>query len=70
MKAQYQGQEVEASEVEVISAGEHWNEYQLADGRVLLLKTVITGIQRLKGCSNPDGSPLYQFQTHFVTRVK
>lgn len=70
MKAQYQGREVEANEVEVLSCNEQWNEYQLADGKVLLLKTVLVGIQKLEGVTNPDGSQAYQFQTHPVPRMK
>ena len=70
MKIQYQGREVEAQEVEVVLSKELWNEYQLSDGKVLLLKTVLVGIQRIEGVTNPDGTPAYQFQTHLVPRVK
>jgi len=70
MKINYQGREVDANEVEVVSSNEHWNEYQLADGKVLLLKTVLVGIQRIEGVTNPDGSPAYQFQTSLVPRIK
>ena len=70
MKANFQGHEVEATEVEVLLSKEQWNEYQLADGKVLLLKTVVVGVQRIEGHTNPDGSPVYQFQTHLVTRVR
>jgi len=70
MKINYQGREVEANEVEVVSSNEHWNEYQLADGKVLLLKTVLVGVQRIEGVTNPDGSPTYQMQTHIVPRVR
>lgn len=70
MKVQYQGKEVEATEVEVLLNKEQWNEYQLSDGKVLLLKTVLVGIQRIEGLTNPDGTPIYQFQTHLVPRVR
>lgn len=70
MKIQYQGREVEANEVEVLLSKEQWNEYQLSDGKVLLLKLVLVGIQKIEGITNPDGTPAYQFQTHLVPRVK
>lgn len=70
MKIKYQGQDAEATEVEVLLSKEQWSEYQLSDGKVLLLKTVLVGIQRIEGFTNPDGTPAYQFQTHLVPRVK
>lgn len=70
MKVNYQGKEVEANEVEVLMAQERWNEYQLSDGKVLLLKMVLVGVQRIEGVTNPDGTPAYQFQTTIVPRVK
>lgn len=70
MKANFKGREVEATEVEVVLSREQWNEYQLADGKVLLLKTVLMGVQKVEGQTNPDGSPVYLFQTHLVPRVK
>jgi hypothetical protein len=70
MKIQYQGKEVEANEVEVILSKEQWNEYQLSDGKILLLKTVLVDIQKIEGETNPDGTPIYQYQTHLVPRVR
>lgn len=70
MKTQYQGKEVDAQEIDVILSKEQWNEYQLSDGKVLMLKTVLISILRVEGATNPDGSPIYQFQTHLVPRIK
>lgn len=70
MKTNFQGREVEATEIDVLLSKEQWSEYQLADGKVLLLKTVLTGVQRVEGQTNPDGSPIYILQTHLVPRVK
>ena len=69
-KLNYQGKEVEATEVEVLTSDEHWNTYQLADGKVLMFKEVLVSVYRLEGEKNPDGTPVYQFQTHKVVRVK
>ena len=35
MKVRYQSRDIEVEEVEVVVANEPWNEYQLADGKVL-----------------------------------
>lgn len=70
MKTKYNNQEVEATEVEVLSSSEQWNEYQLADGKVLLFKEVLVSVFRLEGQTNPDGTQVYQFQTHKVVRIK
>lgn len=70
MKLKYQGREVEAIEVDVLLSNEKWNEYQLADGKVLMFKEVLVSVYKLEGELNLDGSPVYQFQTHKVVRIK
>lgn len=70
MKAMFQGKEVETIEVDVLTKDEHFNTYQLSDGNILMFEEVLTGIQRLEGMFNPDGAPIYQFQTSKVVRVK
>ena len=59
-----------SGEVEVLQSAEQWNEYQLADGRMLLLKTVLTGVQKLEGVIDPNGNPVYRYQTYFVSGIK
>jgi len=70
MKLTYRGREVEATEIEVLTTMEHWNEYQLGDGKVLMFKEVLVSVLKIEGETNPDGTPVYQFQTHKVVRVK
>ena len=70
MKIKYQDREVEATEVEVLTAEEHWNSYQLVDGKVLMFKEVLVSVFRIEGETNPDGTTVYQFRTHKVVRVK
>jgi len=70
MKVKHNDQEVEAIEVEVLSSEEHWNQYQLADGKVLAFKEVLVSVFKLEGVTNLDGTPAYQFQTSKVVRVK
>lgn len=47
---------------------EPWNEYNLADGNVLHVKTILLKVTS-PGTKNPDGSPVYNFQTKVVARV-
>ncbi len=70
MKVVFQGKEVEAIEVEVLTKDEHFNTYQLSDGNVLMFEAVLIGVQKLEGVTNPDGTPVYQFQVTNVPRVK
>ena len=70
MKVPYQGKEIEAIEIEVIRVNEPWAEYQLADGKVLMVKDVIKAVYKLVGEKNPDGSDIYHFEFQKVTRVK
>lgn len=60
MKVKYQGKEVEAAEVEVLTSHEPWNEFQLADGHVLMYREVLVTIYKIEGETNPDGTPVYQ----------
>ena len=70
MKLTYQGREVEATEIEVLTAEEHWNEYQLGDGKVLMFKEILVSVSKIEGETNPNGTQVYQIQTHKVVRVK
>ena len=47
--------------MEVLTSSEHWNEYQLVDGKVLMFKEVLVSVFRIEGETNPDGTPAYQF---------
>jgi len=66
----YQGRNVEVEEVDVLTESERWNEYQLADGKVLRIKTVLLGVARAVNERTPDGAPLYITKTHNVVEVK
>ena len=70
MKITFQGEIVEATEVRVLTSDEYWNEYQLADGRVLMFKEVLVSVHSVDGRTNPDGTPVYQIATKKVLRVK
>ncbi len=66
----YQGRNIEVEEVEVLAESERWNEYQLADGKVLRIKTVLLSVVRAVNERTPDGTPLYITKTHNVVEVK
>ena len=61
---------IEADEVEVLTSKELWNEYQLADGKVISVKTVLISVSRAKTEKAPDGEPLYLTKTHQIVKVK
>ena len=70
MKVDFQGKQIEANEIEVINANERWNEYQLADGKVLMLKLVLVGVQLLDAIDEKTKTPIFQYQTQIISRVK
>lgn len=70
MKVNYNDRQVDATEVEVLMTDEKWNTYQLADGKVLIFKEVLTSIVRLDDEKDKDGNPIYAFQTQRVVRIK
>ena len=69
-KIPYQGRDVDVQEVDVIAANEPWNEYQLIDGKVLMIKTVLVEVNKATTDKNPDGSDLYIVSTVNHVRVK
>ena len=69
-KIPYQGRDIEVQEVDVISGNEPWNEYQLTDGKILLIKTVLVEVNRATTDKNPDGSDLYVVSTVNHVRIK
>lgn len=70
MKVKFQDREVDAQEVDVLSANEPWCEYQLADGSVLSVKTVLISVSKATIERTSDGEPLYLTKTHQVVKVK
>jgi hypothetical protein len=66
MKVPYQGRQVEAESVDFMTRKEDFNEYQLADGKIIKIKMVVTRIVRLVGEVTPDGIPVYLIQSQNV----
>lgn len=70
MKMQYQGRDVEVTEVEVVTASEPWSEYRLTDGRILSIKNVLIGAFKATSEKTPDGESLYLTRNHMVVKVR
>lgn len=62
MKIKIGDREVEVEPVDVVSETETANEYVLADGSVLRMKTPVTGIFRILGEADQNGAPAYWLQ--------
>ena len=59
MKVKYQNRELEVTEIDIISANECWNTYQLSDGTELKIKLVLESVSKAIGVLNDKGEPLY-----------
>lgn len=70
MKIPYNNQMIEATEVEPIASKEEWNEYQMSNGKVLLIKALLIRALRANDMKAPDGTPLYNIQSQCICRVK
>ncbi len=69
-KFNFQGREVDATEVEFQTRKEDWNEYQLMDGSVIKMKMVVSDIFRLDGAYDNEGNPAYHIKSSNVATVK
>lgn len=70
MKIPYQDKMIEATEVEPIASKEEWNEYQMANGDVLLVKTVLIRALRANDVKASDGTPLYNIASQCIVKVR
>ncbi len=69
-KISFQGQEVDATEVEFHTRKEDWNEYQLTDGTVIKMKLVVSEILRIEGFFDNEGNPVYHIKSTNLPVVK
>ena len=68
-KMNFQGREVDATDVEFQTRKEDWNEYQLMDGTVIKMKLVVSQIFRIDGKYDNEGNPAYQIKSTSVAAV-
>ena len=66
----FQGQEVDAAEVQFQTRKEDWNEYQLMDGSVIKMKTVVGEVFRIEDKYDNEGNPVYQVKSNNLLMVK
>ena len=69
MKIPFQDKMVEAEEVEVLSAKEEWNEYQLVDETIIKSKTIAVSIYKTQE-KDKDGKNIYVVNSTNILRVK
>ena len=68
-KINFQGREVDATEIEFQTRKEDWNEYQLMDGSVVKMKLVVSAIFRLGGMFDEERNPVYHIKSTNVAGV-
>ena len=69
-KMNFQGKDVDATEVRFQTIREEWNEYQLMDGTVLKMKTVVGEVFRVEDMYDNEGNPVYQVKSNNLLIVK
>lgn len=63
------GRDTQVVDVPIVKATEHFNEYEMEDGSVLLVKSVASSIMRVEGQYSLDGKPFYLVLTTPVVNV-
>lgn len=56
--------------MDFVTRKEDYNEYQLADGKILKMKNVLTDVYRIDTEKDPEGNPVYQVKAQIIARVK
>ena len=69
-KIDFQGQQVDATEVEFQTRKEDWNEYQLMDGSVIKMKLIVGSIFRVPEKYDDEGNPIYVVRSKNVLMVR
>ena len=69
-KITFQGEEVEAEEIDFLSTGENWNSYQLSDGTVLRMRAIVGQVFRIPSRYDNDGNPLYVVKSSNILVVR
>lgn len=70
MQINYQGKQIDVTEVEVITANEPWSEYRLSDGKVLCFKSVLISVFKSVTEKTPEGEFLYMTKNQNIVKVK
>ena len=68
-KMTYQGREIDAVEIDFKVVKEEWNEYELADGTRIRLKTVASNMIRALNEYDNEGNPIYLVRSSNVVAL-
>jgi len=69
IKINFQGQEAWGERVPVQQSNEIWNQYLLADGAMIKMKTVVTEVVRIENQYDQEGNPVYAVKSANVLSV-
>ena len=64
------GNEVDAEEIVISQASEHWNEYLMEDGTAIRMKLVAVKAIRLVDQYDQSGNPIYFVKSTNIVSVK
>ena len=63
-KVPFGGHMVDVEDVDFVTVKEAWNEYQLADGYRIRVRTLVSIVSRIPGKKSSDGLPVYAVKHH------
>jgi len=70
MLINYQGRQIEATEMEVVTSQEPWREYRLTDGKVICIKDVLISVFKSVSEVGSDGQPFYVTNSQAIIKVR
>jgi len=65
----YQGKKIMGEVVDFESPPENFNNYTLADGTFIKIKTVLLEVVRILGEYGPNGDPVYVFTAQQIVNI-
>lgn len=68
-RVNFEGEEVEAEIVDIVTMNENQNSYMLSDGTSLSMRTVVVQISRIVDRYDNEGNPIYVVRSQNVTAV-
>jgi len=69
IKVPYEGKIVEGFEMDYKSIKEDWNEYQVNDGTIIRMKSIVTNIAKLPDKYDKDNNPVYIVKSSNVVSI-
>jgi len=69
IKVPFEGKSHDAIDLDFKTINEDWNEYQVADGTIVRLKTVVTNIVKVPEKYDNAGNPVYIVKSSNVLSI-